>query len=219
MFNNLNEALNWLYEQKKLKKREDLSRIDHLIKKLNIDFDPKVEEESQEEESKETESSEETQEQVNEVQEEIVVNQESEAQQESEVQQENSELANTLLARAAELSKQNKEEDSKTIKSDSSQIQERKQLEDEKVASVQSIEDSNEIKDTQPKYESLAEVFTQLKSFHDKEQEKAFESKENNNPHLDKLEKIEVHENKQPFDTSEKTPKQTEKVTGLDMFR
>lgn len=42
MFNNLNEALNWLYEQKKLKKREDLSRIGHLIKKLNIKFDYKI---------------------------------------------------------------------------------------------------------------------------------------------------------------------------------
>ena len=34
MFTNLNEALNWLYEQKKSKKREDLSRISYLIKKL-----------------------------------------------------------------------------------------------------------------------------------------------------------------------------------------
>ena len=42
MFNNLNEALNWLYEQKKLKKREDLSRISHLIKKLNIQFNYKI---------------------------------------------------------------------------------------------------------------------------------------------------------------------------------
>ncbi len=42
MFNNLNEALNWLYEQKKLKKREDLSRISHLIKKLNIKFNYKI---------------------------------------------------------------------------------------------------------------------------------------------------------------------------------
>ena len=42
MFNNLNEALDWLYEQKKLKKREDLSRISHLIKKLNIKFNYKI---------------------------------------------------------------------------------------------------------------------------------------------------------------------------------
>ncbi len=42
MFNNLNEALNWLYEQKKLKKREDLSRIGYLVKKLNIKFDYKI---------------------------------------------------------------------------------------------------------------------------------------------------------------------------------
>lgn len=42
MFNNLNDALNWLYEQKKLKKREDLSRISHLIKKLNIKFNYKI---------------------------------------------------------------------------------------------------------------------------------------------------------------------------------
>ena len=38
MFNNLNEALDWLYEQKKLKRREDLSRIGYLVKKLNIKF-------------------------------------------------------------------------------------------------------------------------------------------------------------------------------------
>ena len=42
MFNNLNDALNWLYEQKKLKKREDLSRIGYLIKKLNIQFNYKI---------------------------------------------------------------------------------------------------------------------------------------------------------------------------------
>ena len=119
------------------------------------------------------------------MQEEIVVKQES------EVQQENSELANTLLARAAELSKQN-----------SSQIQERKQLEDEKVASVQSIE----AKDIQPKYESFAEGFTHLKSVHDKKQEEAFETRVNNNPYRDKLEKTEVHENQQPSNTSENTP-------------
>lgn len=42
MFTNLNEALNWLYEQKKSKKREDLSRISYLIKKLNIKFNYKI---------------------------------------------------------------------------------------------------------------------------------------------------------------------------------
>jgi dihydrofolate synthase/folylpolyglutamate synthase len=42
MFNNLNEALDWLYGQKKLKKREDLSRIGYLIKKLNIKFNYKI---------------------------------------------------------------------------------------------------------------------------------------------------------------------------------
>ena len=42
MFKTLNEALNWLYEQKKIKKREDLSRISYLIKKLNIKFNYKI---------------------------------------------------------------------------------------------------------------------------------------------------------------------------------
>ena len=42
MFNNLNEALDWLYEQKKLKRREDLSRIGYLVKKLNIKFNYKI---------------------------------------------------------------------------------------------------------------------------------------------------------------------------------
>ena len=42
MFKNLNEALDWLYEQKKLKRREDLSRIGYLVKKLNIKFNYKI---------------------------------------------------------------------------------------------------------------------------------------------------------------------------------
>ena len=165
------------------------------------------EEESQEEESKETELSEENQEQVNEVQEEIVVKQESEAQQESEVQQENSELANTLLARAAELSKQNNEEESKTIESDSSQIQETKESESESANNEQSIEDSNETKYNQPKYKSFAEGFAQFKSLYDKKQEETYESRENNNPHRDDLENTEGQEVvEQPSNTFEDTP-------------
>ena len=42
MFNDLTNALEWLYEQKKLHKREDLSRIGYLVKKLNIKFDYKI---------------------------------------------------------------------------------------------------------------------------------------------------------------------------------
>ena len=37
--NSLDESLNWLYTQKKSKKREDLSRIEYCIKELNIKTD------------------------------------------------------------------------------------------------------------------------------------------------------------------------------------
>lgn len=39
MFNNIDDALNWLYNQKKLKKREDLSRIKNCVNLLNIKID------------------------------------------------------------------------------------------------------------------------------------------------------------------------------------
>lgn len=42
MFNHLNEALDWLYAQKKLKKREDLSRITTCIKELKIQKNYKI---------------------------------------------------------------------------------------------------------------------------------------------------------------------------------
>ena len=42
MFNNIDDALNWLYNQKKLKKREDLSRIKNCVNLLNIKIDYKI---------------------------------------------------------------------------------------------------------------------------------------------------------------------------------
>ena len=42
MFNNIDDALNWLYNQKKLKKREDLSRIKNCVDLLNIKIDYKI---------------------------------------------------------------------------------------------------------------------------------------------------------------------------------
>ena len=38
MFNNIDDALNWLYNQKKLQKREDLSRIKRCVELLNINI-------------------------------------------------------------------------------------------------------------------------------------------------------------------------------------
>ena len=38
MFNNIDDALNWLYNQKKLQKREDLSRIKNCVNLLNINI-------------------------------------------------------------------------------------------------------------------------------------------------------------------------------------
>ncbi len=42
MFNNIDDALDWLYNQKKLKKREDLSRIKNCVELLNIKIDYKI---------------------------------------------------------------------------------------------------------------------------------------------------------------------------------
>ncbi len=42
MFNNIDDALNWLYNQKKLAKRENLDRIKRCVSELNIKLDYKI---------------------------------------------------------------------------------------------------------------------------------------------------------------------------------